>query len=303
MSLDLNLLVVFDAVMAERNLRKAAERLHRSQPAVSQSVARLRHLFADRLFEKIPTGVRPTPRAEALWLEIRDPLKALADTVTGGEFDPATVRGEVPIGLSDDIHSLALPGLVDRLRVEAPRLSCRAVEVDHRNVWHEIETGGVDVAVTVAPAPPRGLAASVLFEQRFVVLARSDMRAPTTLGHYLRATHVAVGFTGRERGYTDERLAAMGEERRVIAWTPRFSMIADLVRRTGAIATMPEPIARRDAARYGLHVARVPFELQPAPVRLCWHERRRADPANAWLRERLADVVRREVAFVDADDA
>ena len=77
MSIDLNLLVVFDAVMAERNLRRAAERLGRTQPAVSQSVARLRDIFADRLFEKVPDGVRPTPRAEAIWSELRAPLHTI----------------------------------------------------------------------------------------------------------------------------------------------------------------------------------------------------------------------------------
>ena len=291
---DLNLLVTFDAVMAERNLRRAAERLGRSQPAVSQAIARLRDLVGDRLFEKVPTGVEPTPRAEVLWEEVRDPLRAIASALDHRGFDPRTARGELVLGLSDDVHALCFAEIVGRVRAAAPHLVLRVVETDHGTVWDRIGSGAVDLAVTVAPPPPRAAGATVIGEQRFVVLHRADQNAPATLDRYLAATHVSVGFADRSRGYTDERLAMMGRTRSIIAWTPRFTSIPDLVRRTGAIATMPEPIARRHATS-GIAIATLPFDLQPVPVRLCWHHRRRTDPLNEWAREVVANVVAKEM--------
>lgn len=289
--LDLNLLAVFDAIMSERNLRLAAERLGRSQPAVSQSVARLRDLLGDRLFEKTPKGVRPTPRAEALWLDVRDHLDVIRQALTHSAFSPAAVAAEVTVGLADDIHEMVFASLVSHLRRLAPSLILRVAEVDHQSVWQNTKDGLLDLAVTVAPAAPRGLGAKTLFEQRFVLLHRADMVAPATLLAYLNATHVAVAFRAGEPGYTDQRLADMGQARRVIAWTPRFSSIPALVGRTGALATMPEPIARFHAAAFGLSVTPLPFALDPVPVRLCWHERRRTDPLNAWLRGEIETAV------------
>ncbi len=291
MHADLNLMIVFDAIMSERNLRLAAERLGRSQPAVSQSVARLRDILGDTLFEKTPKGVKPTPRAEALWLEIRDPLNVITQALTHSDFDPASIRAEVTVGLADDVHEIAFAHLVSHIRERAPGVVLRVREVDHQSLWQEVGHGRVDLAVSVAPSPPKGLGASVLFEQRFVLLHRPDVTPPVSLKSYLKSTHVAVGFREDEAGYTDQRLAAMGHNRHVIAWTPRFAFIPDLVARTGAIATMPLPIARHHVARFGLGVAQLPFNLDSVPVRLCWHERRRTDPLNKWLREQVRVIV------------
>ncbi len=290
---DLNLLVVFDAVMAERNLRKAAERLHRSQPAVSQSVARLRDVFGDVLFEKTPTGVRPTPRAEALWAEMRGSVRTLSQLMTGEGFDPETVTGEIILGLADDIHALCFAEIVSAIREAAPNAAVRVVEVDHQTVWASVRSGEVDLAVSVAGPAPRGVGDRVLLEQDFVLVVRSDMTPPTTLSKYLKATHVAVGFRDREEGYIDERLTAMGKRREILAWTPRFASIRDLVIRLGAVATMPEPIARTFEAAGGITLAKVPFDVQPVPIRMGWHERRRNDALNEWLRSIVACAVSR----------
>lgn len=289
--LDLNLLIVFDAIMAERNLRLAAERLGRSQPAVSQSVARLRDILGDQLFEKTPKGVKPTQRAEALWLEIRDPLHSITQSLLHQDFEPLTVKATITIGLSDDVHEMAFAPLVSHLRARAPQLVLRVVEIDHQSVWQDVGSGRVDLAATVAPPPPRGLGGSTLFDQPFLVLHRPDVSPPVTVSDYLKATHVAVGFRQDGLGYTDQRLADMGHQRSIIAWTPRFASIPDLIAQTGAIATMPQPIARRHSVRFGLGTAVLPFNFDPVPVRLCWHERRSTDPLNKWLREQVRLIV------------
>lgn len=217
---DLNLLVVFDAVMRERNLRRAAERLNRSQPAVSQSVARLRDIFADQLFRRTPAGVEPTPRAEALWEGIREHVEGLRNQLVTEIFDPREACGEVRIGLADDVHALGFSDLVSNVRAGAPGLVLRVVETDHQSVWHQVRTGLIDAGVTVAGPPPRGLAGKVLANQKFVVLHRSDIAPPTTLDAYLVREHVSVSFSEGDKGYVDQRLEALGRQRNVIAWTP-----------------------------------------------------------------------------------
>lgn len=132
---DLNLLIAFDAIMSERNLRLAAERLGRSQPAISQSVARLRAILGDRLFERTAKGVKPTPRAEALWLEIRDSLDVITKALTHSEFDPRTVEAEATLGLADDVHEMAFAHLVSHIRERAPGVILRVREVDHQSLW------------------------------------------------------------------------------------------------------------------------------------------------------------------------
>jgi DNA-binding transcriptional LysR family regulator len=296
---DLNLLIVFDAVMRERNLRRAAIRLNRSQPAVSQAVARLRDLLADQLFRRTPAGVEPTPRAEAFWAEVREPIERLRDQLAPETFDPRAARGEVRIGLADDVLTLGFTTLVSMVRDEAPGLVLRAIETDHQSVWGQVRTGLIDMGVTVADPPPRGLAGSVLANQRFVVLHRADMAPPQTLATYVAGEHVSVSFSGGEPGYVDRRLEALGHRRSVIAWTPRFAAIPDLIARTGAIATLPEPIAAAFVVGGAVAMAACPFDLPEVSVWHCWHLRRQADPLNRWARGHI-DAVMTQVLSIRA---
>jgi LysR family transcriptional regulator, mexEF-oprN operon transcriptional activator len=290
-TVDLNLLAVFDAVMAERNMRRAAERLNRSQPAVSQAIARLRDLWTDQLFRRTPSGVDPTPRAEAIWAEIREPLQHIRSQLAPDRFEPLKVEGEVRLGMSDDLHLLAFADLVSSIRSEAPKLVLRVTEVDHQSVWQAVRTGLIDIAITVAGQAPRGLGAKVLGRQRFVVMCRADMSPPLSMEDYLLRDHVAVSFSEGQTGYTDQRLEALGRKRRIIAATPRFATIPDLVMRTGAIATMPEPTARLYSGFGGVALSACPFDIPEVPIMLCWHLRRHSDPLNAWLRAHIEAIV------------
>jgi LysR family transcriptional regulator, mexEF-oprN operon transcriptional activator len=288
---DLNLLLVFDAVMRERNLRRAAVRLNRSQPAVSQAVARLRDIFADQLFCRVPSGVEPTPRAEAIWAEIEAPLSRLRDQLAPESFDARSARAQLRIGLSDDVQMLFFPDIVAAVRSEAPNLVLVGVEVDHQSIWGHVRSGLIDIGVSVAAPAPKGLADKVLFNQSFVILHRADQAPPTTLEDYLRRHHLGIGFSVGQAGYVDGRLKEIGNDRNVICWAPRFAGLGSLVLRTGAIATIPEPLAHMLAQAGGMAVANCPFELASVPVRLGWHLRRQADPLNFWVRALIATTI------------
>lgn len=297
---DLNLLLVFDAVMRERNLRRAAVRLNRSQPAVSQAVARLRDIFADQLFCRVPSGVEPTPRAEAIWAEIEAPLRRLRDQLAPESFDARSVRAQLRLGLSDDVQMLFFPDIVAAVRSQAPYLVLAGVEIDHQSIWGHVRSGLIDIGVSVAAPAPRGLADKVLFNQSFVILHRADQVPPTTLADYVRRHHVGVGFSAGQAGYVDGRLKELGTERNVIAWAPQFAGLGSIVLRTGGIATLPEPLAHLFEQAGGMAVAQCPFELASVPVRLCWHLRRQADPLNCWVRAQIEATISKATAVQQA---
>ncbi len=138
------------------------------------------------------------------------------EVTSPSSFLSVKAKEEVTIGLADDIHEIAFAHLVSRIREQAPGLTLPAREVDHQSLWQDVGNGRVDLAVSVGSPPPKGLVASVLFEQSFVILHRPDVSPSVSPNAYLKATHVAVGFREEETGYTDQRLAAMGHRRQVI---------------------------------------------------------------------------------------
>lgn len=282
---DLNLLIAFDTIMSERNLRIAGERLGRTQPAMSGIVARLRDHFGDRLFVRTPTGVTPTPRAEAIWADIRDALSVIANVMAPESFDPAAFHGEVTIGLSDDFELLVLPRLLTRLREEAPGILVRAIEVDHRSAAGRIVDGTADVALSaLAPDNVKGVARVNLFRMPFVVLYEHGSPTPDTLATYVTRDHVGIAFSDGDRGFVDgaRREAGAGA---LVATSPRFAAIPGLISATGGVATLPGPIAIHLARSGNFETCSCPLTLPTVDVGVLWHERRRHNPANSWLRE------------------
>ena len=290
MGIDLNLLVVFDAVMAERNLRKAGERLGRSQPAVSQAIARLRDMTGDRLFDRTPTGIAPTPRAERLWADMRDPLASLREAMGATAFDPAEAAGEVAIGLSDDARILHWPAIAAAILERAPRLTLRALSVNHTSVWADLASGRVDLALTVAGQPPPGLGARIVRQDPFVLLHRADSAPPPTPADYAARRHLALVFSREQPAYADEALEAAGEAREVAVRVDRFDALPDLVRTLDAVVALPRAIAERFASAPDLATAEPPVPFPPAITKLCWNQKRRNDAFNAWLRANMFEA-------------
>ena len=290
MAIDLNLLIVFDAVMAERNLRKAGERLGRSQPAVSQAIARLRDVTGDRLFDRAPTGIAPTPRAERLWADIRDPLATLHEVMGSTAFDPAEAVGEVVIGLSDDARILYWPAIANAILEHAPQLTLRALSVNHTSVWGDLTSGRIDLALSVAGQPPPGLGARIVRQEEFVLLHRADRTPPATPSDYASCRHLAIAFSREQPAYADEALEAAGETRDVTVRVDRFDTLPDLVRTLDAVVALPSAIAEHFATQPDLATAEPPVPFPPAIMKLCWNQKKRNDALNVWLRERVFEV-------------
>ncbi len=292
---DLNLMVVFDAVMSERNLRKAGERLNRSQPAISQAIARLRDITGDRLFERTATGIAPTARAELLWAETRDPLAQLRRVLAPSEFQPADLVGETVLGLSDDVRILFWPRLARAITDQAPRATLRALDTNHGRVWRDLGEGLIDVALTVAGQPPPGFGARILHQDRFCLLVRRGSAPPRTVQDYAARRHLALVFSDEQPAYADEALGAEGLHRHVIARVSRFDTLPDLVVALDAVVALPRLIASRFAQRPDLTLSDPPVPFPSAILKLCWHEKTRNDPMARWLRTLAIDTVTSQI--------
>lgn len=294
--IDLNLLTVFDAVMSERNLRKAGERLGRSQPAISQSVARLRDITQDQLFKKSPAGVVPTARAETLWIEIRDPLAQLRAAFLHEKFEPRNMVGELVFGLSDDVRILFWPQIARLVMRDAPKITMRVLDTNHLTVWDDLRIGRLDIALTVAGQPPPGLGARILHQDEFRLLHTKGQQPPKTAKDYARLKHIAVAFGDEQPAYADEALGASGMARKIVAKVSRFDTLPGLVKELNAVVALPSVIARHFAKVEGLACSKLPLPFPPAILKLCWNEKSRNDPRTSWLRALGYDCISSQIS-------
>lgn len=288
--LDLNLLATLDALLAERNVTRAARRLGLSQPALSARLARLRAIFGDPLLLPAQRGMIPTQRA----LELAEPLHAALETLrgvaaAGVRFDPLAAHLTVGIAASDYVQHAVLTPLALALRLEAPgvRLAFRSLDVP--NLVAQMERGEVDAAMTTADAAPPGLRARKLFDEHYVAIARRDhprIGETLDLDTFCALDHVIVsprggGFVGP----TDAALAAHGRSRRVALSVPGFLIVPEIVAASDLMALVPSRIARDHAGRFRIFAPPVP--VPGFAMALLWHDRTADHPAHRWLRTRL----------------
>src|SRR5688572_9306507 len=173
--LDMNLLVVLDVLLAERNVTRAAARLGLSQPAVSNALSRLRTAFGDPLLVRTPQGMAPTPQAVGLEAPLRDALVRVRSAVTGGtEFDPATAQRTFVLAATDYVQFVLLGELVRRVQTIAPGISLKVVPMTHGSPWNELEAGAVDITLSGAPTRQSRLHRRALFRDRVVCILRTE---------------------------------------------------------------------------------------------------------------------------------
>ena len=295
-TLDLNLLRVFDVVMAERNVTRAAARLAMTQPAVSNALRRLRESTGEELFTAGPTGVTPTPHAEALWPTVRTALGGLREALEPQGFDPARDARTFTLAMADANAALTVPLLVDTLQHENARVDLRFVPLATRDPRPLLEHGEADLAVGFFPDVARALAAAgenatfrldPLYRCEYVCVMRHDhplAAAPLTLDAYCSAAHLRVSFAGRPRGYVDEALAALGRSRRVMITVNQFFTAGSVVHQSDLLTVLPRSFVPATGFADDLAVRALPFALPPIEVGLFWHRRHEQDAAQQWLR-------------------
>jgi len=293
-SVDLNLLVVFDAIMAERSVTRAAERLHLTQPAVSHALSRLRALFRDPLFARTPAGLEPTPLAARLAGRLRAVLGEIgALLVPGDEFEAATSDRRYTIGMSDYAAFVFLPSLAGRLQTLAPAVRLIVRHTSHVQGLAMIDAGEAEVIVGNFPKPPNRMRAELLFKEGFLCAAHRDHPAfarPLNLPTYLALEHLHVSLRGEPSGYVDEVLARKRHRRKVAMTVGHFLVAPSIVAATDLVATEPARVMGPAAQQLGLAIQRPPVDLPEFEVVQMWSRRLATDSGHAWLRRQIAEV-------------
>jgi DNA-binding transcriptional LysR family regulator len=290
-SVDLNLLVIFDALMAERHVTRAARHNGISQPAMSKALNRLRHLLDDPLFERRDGRMEPTPRALDLAGPIRSALSDISRTLTApSPPNPREFAGTVRIAAIDLHQTILLPALTTKLRLEAPQLDLRIQVADRDRLYDQLADGEIDLAIAPVLIGMPELCAETLWSDRLVTLLGSGNRLsqPMTIeafaaaDHVVDAGHVQVAPDGRGASLVDTILAARGLRRRIAVVLPSAAGVPHCVAATDLIATLPSRIVR-DMQIPGLRVIPAPLPPVEVSAHLFWHPRSQNSPLRVWL--------------------
>lgn len=285
--IDLNLLLVFEAMMQARSVSRAAATLGLRQPAMSAGLGRLRRLLGDELFVRAGGEMRPSPKAVRLAPGILEALRHLRAALGDGvAFDPATTAEAFTLALTDYGSAVLLPGLARLLSDEAPGIDLRVIGYDKDDVDAIVGRGLADLAVGVFPRPPEGAVVRPLFDECFVGVARVGhpaLAVPLGPEEYARLGHVLFTVRRDAVGAVDAALAERGLTRRVALTLPHVLAVPPVLAATDLVAAMPARLARQ------IHEARlttfpIPLPLAPWRVDMVWNPLARSDGGNAWLR-------------------
>ena len=308
-TLDLNLLKVFDVVMVERNVTRAAARLAMTQPAVSNALRRLREATHEELFVPNASGVTPTLHAQNLWPTVRTSLDSLQEAFEPQGFDARTDVRSFTLAMADATAALIVPALLTMLQAEQALVDLRVVPLASRDPRPLLEQGQADLALGFFPDVRAALAAEgdhglqrleALYGCEYACVMRQGhpLAAPgaLTLDAYCAADHLRVSFAGRPRGFVDEALAGLGRERRVMIAVSNFFTAGATVRQSDLLTVLPRSFVPATGFAAQLALVDLPFDMPGIEVGLLWHRRHEQDTAQRWLRQ----TVRRAAGQVAA---
>jgi len=304
LTLDLNLLRVFDAVMIEQNLTRAADKLAMTQPAVSNALKRLRYSLNDELLIRTAYGVKPTPRAEALWPVIRQALSTLESAIAPGSFDVSQACVTFRMAMADATAALWMPTLVSSIQNEAPGINVRMVPLTTREPRPMLLRGDIDIAVGFFPGVVAQLTGGQaagnsairherLYSGHYVCVMRKDhplAASPLTIDDYCAAKHLLVSFSGRAHGLVDDELARLGRERRILLTVNQFFTAGRVVAHSDLLTVLPRHLISATGMTEALIWKELPFETPDVHVDMLWHERDGRNPAHKWLRDNLINM-------------
>jgi len=303
-TLDLNLLRVFDEVMVEHNLTRAARRLSMTQSAVSNALRRLRDATGDELLVRAGYGVVPTPFAVSIWPAVRQALEGLREVLAPTQFDPASADCSFVLAMADATAALLIPPLVRFIETQAPGVSLRVLPLTTRDPRPLLESQEVDIAIGYFPvalaelaqrsmvdSSPPSVGYERLYDGRYVCVMRRDhplVAGELTLDRYCEAHHLLVSFSGRPFGFIDQALASLNRQRRIVLTVNQFFTAGQVVANSDLLTVLPEHFVPSTGIADQLTVRTLPFEVPVVHVDQVWHRRHRQPDAHQWLRGQIA---------------
>lgn len=292
-ALDFNLLLAFEALLIERNVTRAADRVGMAQPTMSNALSRLRYLFDDELFVRTPKGMQPTARALALARPVTDMLAQARQILDReGPFDPMTTKHRFVIGLAPFASYTMLPSFVRMFRREAPKANVHYYSLELQDEAQLLDEARIDLAVGIVVDLPKRFGTCTLFWDRPVCIAHKAhpaLRRGMTIEHFVAIPHAHA--THYMQTVVDLALAQQGLSRSVAMVGHNYQALGVMVANSDLLAIVPGRVAS-DLARSGdIEVHELPLPLEEQPVGLAWSKHGESDPAVTWLRQRICDLM------------
>ena len=295
MRYDLNLLPIFVALMEERSVTRAAERMGMTQPALSNALSRLRLMLQDQLFVRERYGIQPTPIALELSPLIAEALAQLDDAVLGQQaFDPAQAERLFTIAPNGYVEFVLVPAIVARLEKVAPGIKLRLTPFGNDLVETGVVSGTTALVLGRIVDPPDNLVVQHLMDEGLACAVRADHPSVgdvMTREQFETMKHVNIVPPGRMRAGLFQALAQQQLKRDVAISVTNFFAVAEMVAVTDYCATLPSLICRRLMHDPRLKILPAPVDLGSFPVEMAWHVRYRHDPAHRWLRALIGAVI------------
>lgn len=284
----MNLFPVLDAIYATRNLTRAAERLHITQPAVSNALARLRRSLDDPLFIRTPTGMSPTPLTESIMPRVQQALALLGSSITEQHtFDPASAQKTLRMSMNDMAETLLLPRLLEHLQQVAPGIGIESYYVPRDQLVKELAANSLDFGLDIPMVSATQLQQQRLVADRYQVMLRPDHplagQSSLTLEQYLALEHIHVSSRRSGPGIADIALNKLGRRRKVKLRVQHYRVAPMVVQKTDLALTIPASLARQHSAK----LFELPFQIPQMDWHLLWHRSQDDDGANRWLREQI----------------
>lgn len=292
--LDLNLLLLLDALAQDPNQTRAAKTLKISQPTVSASLAKLRKILKDDLIVKSGASFRPTPRLQSIGPAIKHILNTLNEDIIGQEaFDPLHETRPLVLATSDVGEMILLPALIARLKVIAPHMPIRSIVAKPAELEEALGEGKIDLAVGYFPDITQStIFQQLLFEQGFVCLVgddHSEIGASLSLEQFLRCDHIVVFHEGRSQEVFENNLKTLGLKRRMAVQVPHFLSVPFMLASSDLIVTVPRVMGLR-LLPYGIKMFDPPMPTPMIPVKQFWHRRFASNPRTVWIRELMVQL-------------
>ncbi|WP_394782145.1 LysR family transcriptional regulator [Undibacterium sp.] len=288
--LDLNLIPIFDALIREQNVSKAAEQLGMSQSTMSHALKRLRQFFNDPLFVKTGEGMIPTPRAAELAESVLGIMGAIrSDLLVSAGFDASKAKRIFSFCMTDMGELVFLPPLIEQMRKAAPHCTIRSIQLPPKQVSTALESGDADLAIGSLHSVPDGLYRQQLFTHPFVtIVSRSNRKIGKELSveQFFELEHIAVALAGKTEAYYDSDIEQYGMPRKIFLTTPHFLTVPLIIERNpGLIATVPRELGHLFSQYKAIRIVETPIKLPRFALRQHWHPRFHHDEANQWLRK------------------
>jgi DNA-binding transcriptional LysR family regulator len=297
--LDFNLLRVLDTLITERNVTRSADILHRSQPAISNALRRLRALLGDDLLVRGPKGgLVLTPRAEAIRQPLREAIEQI-ELCLGDDrrFNPALATGTLRISAPDRLSLAIVPALFDRMRRHAPNMSLQVVTADRKLAMALLDDDRTDVALAWYDEKPPHLKTERLHEEKLFCVFRREHPLAKARKHFniasvLSYPHLIVSATGARTAIFDELLTRFNLRRDPLVSVSNFTAVPHLLTRSDMIGVFTELASSVFERSFGLVKRPVPLDVGAITTSMVWHVRNERDAKHAWLRGQISQIYR-----------